>query len=310
MYRSINSDPGLNVYAVYYDSSNDLANGTGFETYSAAHWTSLYAMASTEQGSSGHYSNSDPAYLTAGGSYTIAFFERLGASAAVGDRFIGAHNFTVESSDSITVPTALITKLRILANDTATSNFISAETPVGTINSSNTHFRTQYQNLVSGSVYLSNATVFRSQAGFTVDATNGLLTFSPAPSDTTSVVDYNFQWFTDTDYSEFLSDAALLLGSDNDPATVVDGLIMALLQYGLFYFYMRRATQYANKYASTGGQASQSVESVTGNFRKLAELSMDKGDQFRTDYYEKQGQQKNPAAAIVAIQFDPMTPRR
>lgn len=205
----------------------------------------------------------------------------------------------------------LITSCRILGNDTPTANLITEETPKGTADGSNTKFRLQYQNIVANSVYMSYSTTFRTQTGFTVDTANGIITFTVAPANGLAIVaDYNFQWFTDTDWTEFLNQAALLLGPSNDPTTVNPALQAALEQYALGYYYSRRATQYAHKYASSGGQASQQVESVTGNFAKLSASAMKRGDQLRDDYYSKQGKQKDPAATVVAFQFNPMTPRR
>lgn len=205
----------------------------------------------------------------------------------------------------------VITSCRILANDTPTSNFIPEETPKGLTDGSNTKFRLQYQNIVATSVYISYGSTFRTTTGFTVDLVNGILTFTPAPANGVKLLaDYNFQWFTDADWTEFLAQAALQLGSSTDVTTVNPGLQQALEQYALYNFYMRRATRYADKYASTGGQASQQVETVTQNFLNLAKNAMKMGDKFRTDYYEKQGQQKNPSGTVVAMQFDPMSPRR
>jgi hypothetical protein len=206
---------------------------------------------------------------------------------------------------------ALITSCRILGNDSTDSNLITVESPIGLKNAVNTKYRLQNQNIVSGSVYVSFATTFRTQTGFTVDLTNGILSFSVAPASGADLLaDYYFQWFTDTAWTEFLNNAALQLGGSNDPTMVPAGLVMALQQYALYYYFLRRATQYANKYASTGGQAGQSVETVTGNFQKLASTAMKTGNQLRDDYYLKQGKQKDPSASVVSMQFDPMTPRR
>ncbi len=206
---------------------------------------------------------------------------------------------------------ALITSCRILGNDTPTSNLITLESPIGTADGTNTKFRLQYQNIVSASVYISYGTTFRTNTGFTVDLTNGILTFSPAPANATALIaDYNYYWFTDTDWTDFLGQAAQLLGSSTDPTTVAAGLIQALEQFALYYYFMRRATQYANKYASSGGQAAQQVDSVTKNFLGLANAAMKNGNQMRADFYTKKDAQMNPASATATYQFDPMSPRR
>jgi hypothetical protein len=220
----------------------------------------------------------------------------------------------------MTTLAALVLELRILAKDKDDSNYILDEelkaVGGGGANGSKTKFRLQRQNIVGTSttvhsVYLSQNSTIRTQSGFTVDLTNGILTMSAAPAaaDSPLSVDYNFYWFPDASYNEFLTDAGRAL-KFTDVTTTPDGLLPALLNYGLYYFYIARATEYAHKYASSGGQAGQSVETVTGNFRALAKLAKADAEKFRDDYYKGAGARQAPASHFINYGIDPGSPRR
>lgn len=210
----------------------------------------------------------------------------------------------------------LITQLRTLARDTPTSNKSAAETPKGLNDGTNTHFKLQNGNLVgASSIWWSTNGSYRLQTGITVnDATFGYITISPAPAvgnqNSPFVVDYYFYHFIDADYTEFLNDASRDLVGNGDPTLVIDGLLSALLQYGLNKFYLARATQYATKYSSSGGQAGQSVDVVTKNFTTLAKMAMDNGNALRDSYYKDLGQREKAASTSVAFRIDPITPPR
>lgn len=207
----------------------------------------------------------------------------------------------------------LITSLRILANDTPTSNTIRQETPQGVLDGTNVNFRLQNFPLVVGSVYVTAGSTFRGQAGFTVDAPNGIITFGTAPLSTTKPweCDYNFQWFTDAEHTEFLGDGAELLGyTKSDPTTVPAGLITPMLKYALAAFWMRRSSQYAHRFASSGGQVGHSVDVVTKAFKALADQATKDGDNFRDAYWNRQGRKNAPASGTGSYSIDPGSPIR
>lgn len=209
---------------------------------------------------------------------------------------------------------ALTTSVRTLANDTLVSNLIRNETPAGTNDGANTKFRTQQRNIVAASLYYTINATYRSQVGLTIDdAAQGLFTISPAPAAATAgvwYIDYYFNWFIDTDYTEFLNDSARDLLGISDPTLVADSLIAALLQYALGYFYQRRASYYADKYASSGGQVGQTVDVVTKNFQNLANAAFKQAQTLRDQFYTRLGQSKAPASAIANYAIDPITPSR
>lgn len=210
----------------------------------------------------------------------------------------------------------LIVSLRTLANDTATSNLVRQETPTGAVDSSNTKYRVQNVNIVAGSVYMTVGSSFRSQTGFTVDSANGIIAYTVAPTAGSKPfeADYCFNWFVDSDHTQFLNRGADALGyytsGAPDPAAVPAGLTSALIHYALHHFWERRASQYANKYNSTGGMAGQSVEVVTKAFKALSDTAMADAIKFRDDYYNKQGRKGNPASGVTSYKIDPYTPKR
>jgi hypothetical protein len=311
MFLSIDQDSGLNVYGVIHDPSEQYANGTGFEAYNASHWASLYAIVATEVGVTGHYVLTVPAYLTVGSGYSVTFYARTGGSPVPGDPALGSHNFTVESVSPAPVDvTDLIDQLRILSSDTDKSNAIYGETPSGKADGTNTHYKLQNKNIVVASVFISYGTTYRTQLGFLLDHGDGIITFSSAPiSGTVLNVDYNFQWFTDEEMSEFLNTAGLHIGS-SDITMVEDGLVASLLQYALGYYWLRRASQYAHRYSSSSMGISTQADVVTQNFRKLSELAFKQADSFREMFYKRQGQREAPASGTVSYGIDPYTPRR
>jgi hypothetical protein len=211
----------------------------------------------------------------------------------------------------MTTTTELVNRLRILAKDTATSNYIAQETPKGERDGANVNFRFENINIVPMSVYVTQDTDFRNDTGFKVDYPNGIITFD-APPDPTTVVfcaDYNFYFFSDLEYMEFLESGTDVL-SMSDMTKVDSGLVPALLQFGLVYFYQARATSYAHRYSSSGGQVGQSVDVVTRNFGTLQERAFKMGVTLRDDFYKRAGQRQAPSSGSLSFKIDPYTPRR
>lgn len=205
----------------------------------------------------------------------------------------------------------LLINLRTLASDTATSNSIRQEAPIGKTDGANTNFRLQNWPVVAASMYLTNGASFRSQSGFTLDPTTGIFVMGTAPTSAVSPweADYCFYWFSDTDHVVFLTQAASFLGS-TDMTSVDPGLIPALLHFALQQFWMRRSSQYAHRYASSGGTAGHSVDVVTKAFLDLAKTAEAKATTLRDDFYKRQGQRNAPSSGTQAYRVDPYTPRR
>ncbi len=225
----------------------------------------------------------------------------------------------------------LIVSLRLLANDDSASKTIWDENlgsdPTTPVDGANTKFRLKSIPLVGtttpGSVYITiigTGAAYRTQSGFTVnDFTLGLLTFSPAPNPGTGqgagvYASYNYYWFSDAKYTEFLNEAYsdLSLNAAVDPTQIPLGLEPAMLQYALARFFKARASQYMERYSSSGGEAGQAVESVSKGYLQAASQAEKRGDTLRDSFYKKQGQQLTPAFQTnrTAPRIDPITPIR
>ena len=208
----------------------------------------------------------------------------------------------------------LITKMRMFADDSPSANYIRGETLKPKPDGVRVRFFLDYQNIAKDSVFITKGAGeanYRLTTGFTLDLQNGIVTFDVAPVSGVSPfeADYNFLWFTDADYQNFLNNSAIYLGSP-DAISVIAGLQPAMYQFGMHHYWIRRASHYAHKYASTGGMASHSVDVVTKNFKDLAESAWEKGIQFRDDYYKRLGQREAPASTSEAYAIDPFTPIR
>ena len=209
--------------------------------------------------------------------------------------------------------TALINRVRTEANDTATSNPKFGDTPVGLRNAVNTVFRLSYPNPVPASIKFTYGTSSRASTGFTVlDAPSGYVNITAAPDSGVTqpfFFDYFFQYFLDADYQTFIDGATEDLGGV--AGTLMDpGLNSALVQFALARFWKRRASTYAHLYASTGGNASASPESITAQFLSLAKAATNEGIRLMTAFYTRHGKRNAPASGTITNKISPYTPRR
>jgi len=78
---------GDTLYALLWDGTGQVYNGTAFETYSAASWAD-YDTSLVEKGASGIYAGTMP--TVSSGSYSITIHDQAGGSTAEGDRVIGS----------------------------------------------------------------------------------------------------------------------------------------------------------------------------------------------------------------------------
>lgn len=90
---------GLTVYCQILDSSGQRWDGASFGAYNASTY-STYAIAMTEQGTSGIYTVAFPALITEG-IYDIFFYRQAGASVAEGDVVVGVNRFNWDGTDEI-----------------------------------------------------------------------------------------------------------------------------------------------------------------------------------------------------------------
>ena len=206
----------------------------------------------------------------------------------------------------------LIPRVRILGNDTESSNPQFGDVPTGVRDASNKLFRLSNQNPVPGTVLLTYGTTTRSAAGFTVDAATGYITMAAAPDAGITqpfFFDYYFQWFVDADYQDMLDNATLELGGVAGQ-DVDAGLYPAQVQIALAGYWNRRASATANMFATHGGSADAHPETVTNAFRNLAKDARNTGYTLRDMFYKRQGKRLAPASSTVTYGFDPQTPPR
>lgn len=82
---------GKNLYALVRNTSGQVWNGNTFVTYNSAN-LGTYAIALTEQGTSGYYSGDFPAGITTAGLYAVTAYKRAGGSPAEGDAVAAGGN--------------------------------------------------------------------------------------------------------------------------------------------------------------------------------------------------------------------------
>ena len=203
---------------------------------------------------------------------------------------------------SATNYTALVAKLRILANDTATSNPHLGETPLGLRDGSNKTFRLAFQNPASSAIFMTYGATIRSASGFSIlDAATGYLTVNPAPDANITqpfYFDYFSQLYADADYQTMLDEATEWLGGvagTDQP----EGLYPAQIRYALASFYNRRASDKAKEYASSGGGIGAQPQTPAQAFTALAKAALAAAITLRDDYYKRQGQRNAPASGTV-----------
>lgn len=310
-YAALYNDRGLTgVYAVFRQGQL-VWNGTGFVTYVNGS-DNLYANVMLDPYNQGYYTVTFPVGIVAQGSYPFTVYLQSGVYPDLTiDIQLGSSNIEIPQSLAITVPD-LVLRLRLLANDYPDSNKIYFETgklpksPDG----SQLFFKLQNSNITPGTVYASYESNVRTQGGFVVNYQDGIVTFSLAPALGSELTfDYTYQFSTDTDYQEFLNEAAEILGFTT-ASSVDSGLIPALLQFGLYNFFIKRASSYAYRFASSGGIASEAVSTVTGEYQKLADIAQKRGTSLMNNFYTRAGRQKSPAFGQTRVHVDPYTPKR
>jgi hypothetical protein len=213
-------------------------------------------------------------------------------------------------------------RLRTLGNDTATSNPKFSDTPTGLRNAANALFRLSYPNPVPASMYLTyGAGIIRQPAGAgtfsLLDGPSGYVTMLGAAIPDASVTqpfffDYFYQWFQDADYTTMLDNATDVIGPPLGISAGTDlpeGLYPAQLQYALSDYWNRRASQFANLFATKASTSESAPETPSLNFGKLAAAAQKSADKLLLAYYTKSGANKTPASGTVSYQFSKVTPR-
>ena len=326
-------------------------NTLAFETYNPANWshyaiamTEIGATGVYQAAFSSQIITITPTaifYRQSGGSPSTSDAPPIqvgppsGSNIAAINNDVSAAEILQQAADSaqgtvvIIGASSLINKLRILAQDTTQSHTIYSESlgtdPVFPINGSNVTFRLKSIPVVAAppfssptwSVYIttnvSGTITPRNQTGFTLsDPFNGIVTFGSAPlSGTLITADYNYLWFPDASYNEWLVEAAQqTLAGVTDPASIVEGLVEPMLQYALSHFAMARASFFGEQIRASGGDQSQDAQSKADFYRNMAKDAYNKAVALQALYYQRQGQRYAPAYGDIQHNWDPITPIR
>lgn len=124
---------------------------------------------------------------------------------------------------------------------------------------------------------------------------------------------YYYQWFTDSDLSQFLEDACEWLGFGRSYQNVTDGLNAALLRFAAQESYEKAAMRYSTRmsevYQLEDAPSEDILKSIEA-FKEMAEGFMDKATTMRDDYYTRQGQSLAPNFGFALGRVVDPTPRR
>lgn len=329
---------GQTVYVFIWNALGQIWNGSAFVTYVEANWAT-YAITATEQAGSGSYFATIPVGITAAGTYSWAAYIQLAGSPAALDTPVDKGPFIIPAAaSSFIVPSSLsglITIIRTLANDLQTSKLIrseqlgGAEYPEFPVDGVNTTFQLKslpMSDAIGSPMYtwitiVGTGAVVRTQTGFTiVDPLNGIIQFSVAPNPGSATAAagvyaaYNYLWFTDDRYAQFLYQAAqATIAGTTDPTTIPNGLSDAMMQYAMAEFWKARGSSWIDKYAATGGDTSEQAQTPAQTFLTYAKDAKKNGDMLKVDYYQRQGQREAPGwvnpQSFPPPRFDKITPR-
>lgn len=97
--ESLSGTVGLNLYVHIRNSAGNIWNGSAFVSWNVSNWAT-YAVAMTEQASSGYYNVAFPSAITSG-KYSFFVYSRMGGSAAVGDQAMGASQIYWDGTNEI-----------------------------------------------------------------------------------------------------------------------------------------------------------------------------------------------------------------
>lgn len=215
-----------------------------------------------------------------------------------------------------TMTVAIVTtSIRTEVNDTGTdrAQTIRREQPGGEMDGTNTRFVMARWPILAGSfnLYL-NGTLLTITTHYTIDLATGVLTMVTPPNFSAGdrlEADYRFQWFTDTEYLEFIVSAAGMLGKTSTDVSISDraaavilstdeGLMESFKLFAACRYFMSRGGEYTHQFNASAGGQNQSSESVSRNFRDSAKQLCDRATAARDDFYKGFGGREKPAAAI------------
>lgn len=124
---------------------------------------------------------------------------------------------------------------------------------------------------------------------------------------------YYIQDFLDSELEEFLANAALWLVASNNPESVTNGLVPALLHYAAHEAYMRLSIYYQQKISNmylTEDLPRDSDKAVVDTYLRFAEEFKKKAFELRDSFYSGKGEEKKPLFGVVVGDVKKVTPNR
>lgn len=194
--------------------------------------------------------------------------------------------------------TSALSSLRSLLGDGPSDKFEFKADVYPTPDTVTTRFFVGQTRLVDGTlkVYL-NGQELAPSGVVDINTMRGEFALPTAPSGTLQASFY-YQWFTDAELMEFLTDAASLLNRSGISDDFEVGLRPALLQFACYNAYMRKAAEFAEAVETSAGGYTFRRNQATPNWKDLARVSMENA-KAKLDLYLQ-----NPVEATrIAVAF-------
>jgi hypothetical protein len=226
---------------------------------------------------------------------------------------------------------------RRLVDDWYDSKFVSQFTDLqGEQDGQNKIFTIPGGRLVVHSILFPQAYNSGTPLTFNTDYTvptpkNGQIVFATAPPESeTLAVDFNYTWFDDLEWDNFLTLVSKKIGLTSyyvgpstvagssaipaggaSPADIPDGLFDAICQLAAALAAEALAQRFATKYDLSAGDQSFSPSQMAEMFDKRATKLEKGGLNARDDFYKGQGRQYSPSLSTTAgFVLPPITPPR
>lgn len=210
----------------------------------------------------------------------------------------------------------LLTRVRILIDDQAGDKSVFKENLARSIQgnqvgSGNLSFQLNNRRLIATSLSVladgSAATVSSSAD----QALRGRFTITSSAPSSSCFATYDFQFFTDTELTDFVNQAADFVEGVSDVTTVQVGLLDALVLKAASDACFALASRSGSLYnAAAGGKSAQKGD-ISRKYKDLAKDLFDRAVAEREAFYgPRKGQASSPASGKFATKQTPWTPRR
>lgn len=198
-------------------------------------------------------------------------------------------------------------ELRTLLSDGPTDKLRHLKFAIGIINGANKNFKTfEYRRITNlkteASAFLG---VFVNNTKVTLssdDPSTGDFVLTAAPADGYDVLcSYYYQWFLDSELDTFLQNGADWLGLGTT-LQVPPGLHAAVMKYAAHDAFQKLSLRFSESLSAvyrTEDAPDQSLESMVGTYKKLADNLYDEAVKLRDDYYKRQGRALQPLWGFV-----------